>query len=234
MEYLNMKTTLSVTLFAALAAASQALAAPSSHVVWDSATRALLASGEAAAGQTKAAGCAGCHGAEGVSPSPNYPSLAGQVAAYTFKQLKDYQDGTRSDSPLMAGLVAGLSDQDMADLAAFYAGKPLPAPKGSTDGSADDLAAGVGGMRQIPPCDTCHGRKGEGKIVDIPALAGQHATYLESTLQNYKGGKRSNDIYSRMRLISEKLTDGEIKALAAYYEALGGLVKIIMLDKTIG
>jgi cytochrome c553 len=222
MEYLNMKTTLSVILCGALAAASQALlAAPSSHVVWDSATRALLASGDAAAGQTKAAGCAGCHGAEGVSPSPNYPHLAGQRAEYIFKQVKDYKDGTRSDSPLMTGLVTGLSDQDMADLAAFYAGKPLPAPGGSTDGSAHDLAAGVGGMRQIPPCATCHGRKGEGKIVDIPALGGQHATYLESTMQNYKSGKRSNDIYSRMRLISEKLTDGEIKALAAYYEALG-------------
>lgn len=218
-----MRTTQIMMLFMTLVATSQALqAGPSSRVVWDSATRALLASGDATAGQTKAAGCAGCHGAQGVSPSPNYPHLAGQVAAYTFKQLKDYQQGTRGDSPLMAGLVAGLSDQDMADLAAYYASLPPPPPSGTADASADDLVMGVGGMRQIPPCATCHGRKGEGKIVDIPALAGQHATYLESTMQNYRSGKRANDIYSRMRLISEKLSDGDIKALAAYYEALGG------------
>ncbi len=218
-----MRTTLSTMLFTVLTAASQALwATPSSQVVWDSATRALLASGDAEAGQTKAAGCAGCHGQEGVSPSPSYPHLAGQRAEYLFKQMKDYQDGSRGDSPLMQGLVAGLSEQDMADLAAFYAGKPLPAPDGTADASADDLAMGVGGMRQIPPCATCHGRRGEGKIVDVPALAGQRASYLESTLRNYKSGKRANDIYSRMRRISEKLTDEEIKALAAYYQALGG------------
>lgn len=220
-----MKTILSVVLSIGLAVASRGLlAAPASNVVWDSATRALLASGDPDAGKAKAAGCAGCHGAEGVSPAPNYPSLAGQVAAYTFKQLKDYKEGKRTDSALMVGLVAGLSDQDMVDLAAFYALQPLPPPTGTAGGRGDgaqDLVAGVGGMRQIPPCDTCHGRKGEGKIVDVPALAGQHAAYFEATMQNYKTGKRSNDIYSRMRLITEKLTDGDIKALAVYYAAIG-------------
>lgn len=218
-----MKTILSVILSLAVAAATQGLlAAPASQVVWDSATRALLASGDPEAGKTAAAGCAGCHGAEGVSPTPNYPSLAGQVAAYTFKTLRDYKDGTRTDSPLMMGMVGGLSEQDMADLAAFYAGLPLPPASGEGGGGrARDLAAGVGGMREIPPCATCHGRYGEGKIMDIPALAGQQAGYFEATMQNYKSGKRSNDIYSRMRLISQKLTDGEIKDLAAYYAAMG-------------
>ncbi len=218
-----MKTILSMILCGiSLAAAQGLMAAPASDVIWDGATRAQLASGDPEAGKTKAGGCAGCHGADGTSAAPNYPSLAGQVAAYTFKQLKDYKDGKRTDSPLMTGMVGGLSEQDMADLAAFYASQPLPAASGEGgDARARDLVAGVGGMRLIPPCAVCHGRRGEGKIVDIPALAGQQATYFESTMQNFKTGKRSNDIYSRMRLISQKLTDGEIKALAAYYAAMG-------------
>ncbi len=218
-----MKNVLAITLLAAAVAAPQALsAAPASNVAWDSATRALLRSGDPEAGKAKAAACAGCHGAEGVSANPQYPHLAGQVAAYTFKQLKDYKDGKRMGSGIMPGMVGGLSDQDMADLAAYYASRPRPPANGEGDASAADLADGVGGMRQIPPCGTCHGRKGEGKVVNIPALAGQQAAYLESTMQAYKSGKRANDTYGRMRRIAAHLTDGEIKALAAYYAAMGG------------
>ncbi len=204
-----------------LAVSAVAAAGPSSNVAWDSATRALVASGDPAAGKQKAAACAGCHGNDGIGTSPTFPNLAGQLAPYLYKQLRDYKDGKRNDSAIMTGTVAGLSDQDMADLAAWFASLPLPPPEGkSTDSKvARELADGVGGTREFPPCGACHGARGEGKIVHVPALAGQKAAYLEATLKNYKSGKRSNDVYARMRAIAQGLSDEQIKSLAAYYAA---------------
>lgn len=80
----------------------------------------VMAGGDAAAGKTKAASCAGCHGPDGTSFADMYPNLKGQKAAYVVKQLKAFKDGTRAD-PIMAGMSAALSDADMADIAAFYA-----------------------------------------------------------------------------------------------------------------
>ena len=199
--------------------ATMGVAGPSSNVAWDSATRQLVASGDPEAGKAKAGACAGCHGADGIGTSPQFPNLAGQLAAYLYKQLRDYKDGTRADSAVMPGMVASLSDQDMADLAAYYAGLPPAPAQGSGDDSVAELADGVGGTREFPPCGACHGGKGEGKVVNVPALAGQKPAYLEATLQNYKSGKRANDVYARMRSIAQSLTDAQIKALAAYYAA---------------
>lgn len=196
------------------------LAAPSSNVVWTSEARQLIASGDLERGKGLAASCAGCHGATGVSPSPSFPSLAGQLAAYTFKQLKDYKEDKRTDNPMMAGLAKPLADQDMADLSAFYAAQPLPKGKAAEAGSGNETPGLVNrgdGKRLLAPCAACHGRTGEGSIVDVPALAGQQTGYFSSTMQAYKSGRRSNDIYQRMRLIAQQLTDQEIKALADYY-----------------
>ena len=197
-------------------------AAPSSNVVWDSPTRALLKSGNPEKGKTLAAACAACHGENGFSENPNFPSLAGQLATYLFKQLKDYKDNQRSDNPMMIGLAAPLSEQAMADIAEFYAGQSLPPGK---DGAGENEAAKKlvtqgDGMRLVPPCAACHGRSGEGKIVDVPALAGQQAEYIKATLLAYKEGRRGNDIYSRMRLIAQQLSEKEITALANYYAGL--------------
>lgn len=80
-----------------------------------------MAAGDAAAGKAKAAVCAGCHGAKGVSATPMFPNLAGQKAAYLEKQLKAFRDGTRKD-PTMSGMAKPLSDADMANLAAYFSG----------------------------------------------------------------------------------------------------------------
>lgn len=198
-------------------------AAPSSNVVWDSPTRALLKSGNPEEGKRLSAACVACHGENGISETPNFPSLAGQLATYIFKQITDYKDNKRSDNPMMIGLASPLSEQDMADIAAFYASQPLPPGKDTAgeNEAAQRLVAKGDGVRLMPPCAACHGRSGEGKIVDVPALAGQQAEYFKATLLAYKEGKRSNDIYSRMRLIAQQLSENEITALANYYASLG-------------
>jgi len=205
---------------------SGATAEPSSQVAWDSDTLQLLASGDAVRGQQLSGQCASCHGSEGTSPSPNWPSLAGQLPTYLYKQIKDYKDGKRQDA-LMSALVANLSDQDMADLAAYYASVALPPGKPGGDETATLLVEMGDGPRLIPSCNSCHGRSGQGNrvlerdIATMPALTGQFPAYLEKTMLDYKRGKRGNDVYRRMRAITGQLTEAEIKSLAAYYGTLG-------------
>ncbi len=201
--------------------AGPALAAPSSNVAWTLETVKLIEGGDPEKGKQLSASCVGCHGAEGVSPNPMWPSTAGQDAAYTYKQLKDYKDRTR-DNAIMMGMVMALSDQDMADVSAFYAAQPLPAPQG--DGGNDDalrLVKEGDGPRLVPACNTCHGRKGEGnkRSHGMPALAGQMPQYFSQTMQLYRSGGRANDVYSVMRSIAKNLTDEEINGLADYYAA---------------
>jgi cytochrome c553 len=224
MEYLTMKQgAIKLFLLCILFLfGAQGLAAPSTNVAWTSEIRALVASGNFESGEKLAGQCASCHGATGVSSTAAYPSLAGQLATYLFKQLKDYQDDKRADNAIMTGIAGGLSEQNMVDLAAFYAAQSLP-PANSENGESDVARQLVGkgdGKRLIPPCAACHGASGEGKIVHYPALAGQMSRYISQTLQNYKSGQRANDIYSRMRLIAAKLSKPEIKALADYYGSL--------------
>ena len=150
-----------------------------------------------------------------------WPSTAGQDAAYTYKQLKDYKDRTR-DNALMMGMVTALSDQDMVDISAFYAGQPLPAPQGEGGNEvALKLVKEGDGERLIPACNTCHGRKGEGnrRSYGMPAIAGQMPQYFVQTMQLYRSGGRANDVYSVMRSIAKGLTDEEISGLADYYAA---------------
>ena len=218
------RRSLALILFLATLACGAA-AGPSSQVAWDRETLELLASGDAARGQQLAGQCGSCHGSEGTSPSPNWPSLAGQLPTYLYKQLKDYKDGNRQDA-LMSALVGNLSDQDMADLAAFYASQPLPPAKPSGDEAATKLVKIGDGQRLIPACNSCHGRSGQGNrvlerdIATMPALTGQFPAYLEKTMLDYKSGKRGNDVYRRMRAITEQLTEAEIKALSEYYGTL--------------
>lgn len=205
------------------ALATLALAAPSSNVAWTGEARQLVASGDSARGQQLAAGCASCHGAQGVSATYDYPHLAGQLATYTYKQLRDYKDGTRRQ-PVMSALVADLSNQDMADLAAWYASLPLAPPPGTiteADSLAITLVTQGDGKRLLPPCASCHGARGEGAVVDVPALAGQSAPYLKATMHAYRTGQRANDIYARMRSMAQVLSEEEISALARYYSNLG-------------
>jgi cytochrome c553 len=147
--------------------------------------------------------------------------LAGQLATYTYKQLRDYANGNRTDDSMTA-IAKGLSEQDAIDLAVWF--NSLPSAENKTTGknlaSAKKMVEDGDGKRLLPPCFVCHGANGQGEKTDIPALAGQQADYLAKTLSAYKNGQRHNDIYSRMRLIAKQLTEEEIKELAFYYQQL--------------
>ncbi len=169
-------------------------------------------------GKKLAETCAGCHGEKGISQMEGYPSLAGQLATYTYKQLRDYADNKRTHM-LMNSVAAGLSEQDSADLAAWFASLPEAKNKVKIKKleKAEVLVSRGNGKKIIPPCFTCHGSNGQGEKQDIPALAGQQIEYFITTLTEYKTGVRHNDVYSRMRLISEQLSEEDIKQLAQYY-----------------
>jgi len=201
--------------------ASLAHAGPSSQVAWTPDKLNFIKQANSKNGKGLAAQCAACHGEKGISSTPEFPSLAGQLATYTYKQLQDYKNGQRTHT-LMTSIAAGLSDQDMADMAAWYNSLPLPKNKaGKKDLEiAEQLVSEGDGKRTLPPCYTCHGSDGEGERMDIPALAGQQAEYFVATLKAYKNGERHNDIYSRMRILSQQLSDTEIQELAQYYQQL--------------
>ena len=189
------------------------------------------AAGDAEAGKNKAAVCGACHGADGNSAIPNFPKLAGQGTAYTVKQLQDIKSGARS-VPEMAGIVPGLSEQDMEDLAAYFAAQtptkgaadPALVERGQTLFRAGNAENGV------TACAGCHGATGKGMPeAGFPALAGQHTAYLEAQLkafraagrEDHEGKRRDNDGESKMmRATAARLSDDDIKALASYINGM--------------
>ncbi|PKM11605.1 MAG: cytochrome c4 [Gammaproteobacteria bacterium HGW-Gammaproteobacteria-3] len=197
-------------------------AAPASKVAWTPERLSFVKNGNPDKGKALAASCAACHGDQGVSTNPAWPSLAAQNANYLYKQLRDYAGGER-DHPLMTPIAQSLSEQDSADLAAWFSALPQPEnPAVDTHNldRAEKMVSEGDGKRILPPCFVCHGARGQGEKMDIPALAGQQADYFNQTLLDYKSGQRHNDIYSRMRLIAQQLSDEEIKELAQYYQQL--------------
>ncbi len=173
--------------------------------------------------------CASCHGDDGVAPTRNWASLAGQRAAYTYKSLLDYQTGGRHENPratLMAVAVKDMSRQDMADVAAYYASLPAvaaPAPRldAAAHARADRLARRGDPARLLTPCASCHGAAGQGGINETPALAGQSVGSFVRTMQDYRAGRRVTDANQGMRQFAERLTAEEIRELAAYYARMG-------------
>ena len=150
----------------------------------------LLAEGDAARGKEKSALCAACHGADGNSTLAMWPKLAGQHATYTRKQISLIKSGARS-VPEMTAIVAGLSDQDIEDLAAYYAGQ-ISAPAVADPAlvnQGERLYRAGNPETGIPACMACHGPAGEGNPLAVyPALAGQHAAYLAKMLKGFKSG----------------------------------------------
>jgi cytochrome c553 len=186
------------------------------------------AAGDAAAGKDKAATCAACHGADGNSAVPTFPKLAGQGEKYLLKQMKDIRDGARP-VPTMAGQVDNMSDQDLADIAAFYASQPKSG--GQTDPELLALGEKVyrSGVaeRNVAACIACHSPTGAGNApAGFPALAGQHAEYTASQLRAYRKGYeneagRTNDGDTKiMRTTAFGLSDGEIDAVSSYVAGL--------------
>ena len=204
---------------------AQETTAPSTNVAWTIETLNFVRNGDPERGEmlnTKLE-CASCHGDTGVSINDTWPSLAGQPAGYTFKVLRDYREQKLSGTQrgeLMAYIVEEMSDQDMADIASFYAQNELPPARAASSQEAADTLNLLGDPeRLIPPCSVCHGNKGQGDFPDFPALAGQSPEFLERSMMDFKTGGRGNDVYSRMRLISGALSDEEIKGLSAYFAA---------------
>ncbi len=182
-----------------------------------------LAVGDAQAGQQKAAPCAACHGQDGNSLAPNFPKLAGLGIGYLVKQLRDFKSGEARDNPLMAGQVAGLSEQDMEDLAAYYNAQvrtPGVAEEKLVDLGQTVYRGGITGS-SVGACIGCHGPRGAGNpAAKFPAVSGQHAQYLAGQLMKFRAQQRANDPNHMMRNIAARMTDDEIKAVASYMSGL--------------
>ena len=188
------------------------------------ATSASAQTGDAAAGRTKATTCAACHGVDGNSVTPEWPSLAGQSEAYIVRQLEAYAAGQRADLG-MQGFSATLSEQDMHDIGAFYATQILQ-PKGA-DPELVELGENIyrGGVpeRGIAACIACHGPGGHGNpMAGWPRINSQHAAYLRKTLNDYANGTRTSDtdINNVMRNVAELLLEDEVVALSSYIQGL--------------
>ena len=181
---------------------------------------AALYAGDVAAGKAKSATCATCHGADGNSLVAMYPSLAGQSANYIAKQLADFKSGNRKD-PVMAGMAAALSQEDMNDLAAFFAVQTAKAGTGETNEAGHKLYFGGDAEKGVSACVACHGVGGKGmKQAGFPSVSGQSKDYLVKQLANFRDGSRANDNNSIMRNIAIKLSDAEIEAVAQYITSL--------------
>ncbi len=210
-----------------------AQAEPSSNVAWTVETHTMVRKGDPQIGakietvETEDVNaCTDCHGEAGAEPDrEKHPTLAGQLAAYTYKQLRDYKDGTRKNRRMQEA-VERLTDEQLAALAAWYAQQPIPKVEVDEDEtvSPETLKLVFVGdkTRLIQPCASCHGNRGQGAIIDVPAIAGQNVKYFVNTMKDYAKNKRANDVYSRMRIIAKALTRKEIDELAVYYARLGG------------
>lgn len=180
------------------------------------------AGGDAAEGQGKAAVCGGCHGADGNSLVASFPKLAGQNELYLVKQMQEIRDGAR-DVPQMTGLLVGLSEQDLADIAAYYS-----AQTGSI-GAADPAQVELGRMvyrsgvaaKGVAACTACHSPTGAGNPqAAFPALGGQHVDYTIAQLMAFRTEARTNDKASIMRQVAALMSDKEIVAVANYIQGL--------------
>jgi cytochrome c553 len=183
-----------------------------------------LPQGSVEAGKAKSATCAACHGTDGNSITAEWPSLAGQHASYIVKQLEAFKSGARQDVQ-MTPFAMTLSEQDMYDLAAFFAAQRA-SPKGA-DPTLVSLGQQIyrGGVpeRGIAACIACHGPEGDGNpLASYPKISGQHAAYVAKTLNAYAAGERRSDadVNQMMRNVSELLLEDEIRALASYVQGL--------------
>ena len=207
-----MKSLLALTLFAAATIASTAALASESAAP----AKADLAKGQEKSTQV----CAACHTADGSRGTPANPILQGQHAEYLVKQLTEFKAGKRVN-PIMSGMAAALTPEDMKNVAAFYESKQA---KPGFSKNKDTVALGEkiyrGGIaaKQVPACAGCHSPTGAGIPAQYPRIGGQHADYTESQLVTFRSGQRANS--AQMMSIAAKLSDVEIKAVADYIAGL--------------
>ena len=188
----------------------------------------VMPEGNAANGKAQTMMCSACHGADGNSAAPTFPKLAGQGAKYLYKQLMDVRDGARV-IPTMMGLLDNKSNQELADIAAYYS------EQGMSGSQADPALVELGARvyragvadKGVAACTACHGPTGSGNApAGFPRLAGQHADYIASTLKAYRTGYddpagRTNDGDTKiMRATARGLSDAQIQAVASYIAGL--------------
>ena len=176
---------------------------------------------DAEAGKAKAETCVACHNTDGNSPLEQFPKIAGQVPGYIADQLARFKSGERPGTVMM-GLVAALSEQDMADMDAWYSSQTMTVGAVSPDQEEDARAGEAiyrGGIAEynVPSCMGCHGPSGSGIPPAYPRLGGQYAVYLEAELKAFKSGVRAHPI---MQPIAFVLSDQQIRQLALYLSAL--------------
>lgn len=171
--------------------------------------------------------CSACHGMHGNSTSPANPKLSAQHADYIYKQLSDFKSENgkppKRTNPIMNGMAAGLSKQDMRNLAVYFSEQkrvPAVAKDKDTVIFARDLYRAGDPHTGVPACAACHGPSGAGIPGEFPLIAGQFASYTASQLDAFRSGKRANDPNKMMRMIAIRLTDPQIKALADYIAGL--------------
>ena len=181
----------------------------------------------AKAKQTAEQVCGACHGTDGNSQIPVNPKLAGQHAEYLNKQLRNFKSegGKPAEraNPIMGGMVAALSEDDMKGLATYFAGQQLK-PESAKNKASIELGQKLwraGDIKRgIPACAACHGPAGAGLPAQYPRLSGQFADYTEAQLKAFRAGERANDPAKMMRTIALKMTDPEIKAVADFAAGL--------------
>lgn len=178
--------------------------------------------GDAAAGKKIAAACGACHGADGNSPAPTFPKIAGLGEKYLLKQLKDFKSGARNNA-IMVGQVAALSDGQMADLAAYFASQKTSIGYAAKDQVALGEKVYRAGNKAtgVPACLACHAADGKGmSAAGFPALGGQHGAYIKAQLMAFQEDKRDNDANKVMRDIAKKMSNKEIEAVSSYIQGL--------------
>lgn len=184
--------------------------------------------GDAAKGQAIAATvCVACHGADGNSPTPANPKLAGQHAGYLFKQMKNFKAGADGKSErvnaIMNGMIAPYTEEQMKDLAAWFASQKQ---NGGEARNRDTLELGKklyragDASKGLPACAACHGPTGSGLPVQFPRIAGQFQDYTEAQLKAFRNSERANDPNRMMQMVAIKMTDAEVRAVADYIAGL--------------
>jgi cytochrome c553 len=181
-----------------------------------------LPAGSVEAGATKAVVCQACHGANGNSVNPEWPSLAGLGADYIVDQLKNFKAGKRNN-PVMMPNVASLSPDDMADLGAYF--DSLPNTGLEADPSywqaGEKLYRAGDSARSIPACMACHGPTGRGnEPAKFPALRGQQSVYVAKQLNDYASGTRSTGPNGIMQTIAKRMSPDDMRNVASYLQGI--------------
>lgn len=187
------------------------------------------AQGDVEKGKAKSVTCAACHGTDGNSAIAMNPKLAGQHANYLVKQLTEFKLASQTggkegrNNAVMNGMAAALSEEDIQDLAAYFAAQEATNSEASEEfvKLGNELYIGGDLDRGITACIACHGPRGNGtSLSGFPDISGQHADYIASQLKAFRSGDRANSLNGMMGDIAKRMTDKDIEAISSYVAGL--------------